>query len=153
MNIEYWLFVTQNWNETPYSGKFSWGPIFMVFADKLLSVKIRSTKYSSSQKTVTLPFCSAPFRRRCTVHASCIFRMHACIISNWAWSFDVQKKEGQLVDSPTRINSFILLWSSKLFWGSSLLPLFDFERILRSRLDWVRNLLSTIDQFHVASRL
>ena len=44
-------------------------------------------------------------------------RMHACIISNWAWSFDVQKKEGQLVDSPTRIDSFILLWSSKLFWG------------------------------------
>ena len=26
----------------------------------------------------------------------------------------------------TRINSFILLWCSKLFWGSSLLLLFDF---------------------------
>ena len=59
------------------------------------------------------------------------FRMHACIIGNWAWSFDVQKKKGQLVDSPTRIDSFILLWSSKLFWGSLLLPLFDFERVLR----------------------
>ena len=33
-----------------------------------------------------------------------LFRMHACIISNSVWSFNVQKKEGQLVDSPTRID-------------------------------------------------
>ena len=32
------------------------------------------------------------------------FRIHACIISNSVWSFDVQEKEGQLVDSPTRID-------------------------------------------------
>ena len=63
------------------------------------------------------------------------FCMHACIISNWAWSFNVQKKkEGQLVNLPTRINSFIL-WSSKLFWGSSLLLLFGFEWVLRSTLE------------------
>ena len=79
------------------------------------------------------------------------FRMHACIISNWAWSFDVQ--EGQLVDSPTRIDSFILLWSSKLFWGTSLLLLFNLERVLRSRLDWVRSLLLTINQSRVANWL
>ena len=47
----------------------------------------------------------------------------------------MQKKEGQLVDSPTRIDSFILLWSSKLFWGSSLLLLFNFEQVLRLKLD------------------
>ena len=61
-----------------------------------------------------------------------LFRMHACIISNWAWSFDMQKKEGQLVDSPTRIDSFMLLWSSELFWVTSLLLLFDFFRFLAS---------------------
>ena len=59
------------------------------------------------------------------------FRMHVCIISNWAcmhaWSVDMQKMKVQLIHSPTGINSFILLRSSKLFWGSSLLPVFDFE--------------------------
>ena len=84
------------------------------------------------------------------------FCMYACIINNWAWFFDVQKKkEGQHVDSPTRIDlcSFILLWSSKLFWGGSLLSLFDFELVLRLRLDWVRSLLLTINQSRVANWL
>jgi hypothetical protein len=31
-------------NNIPYSRKFSWGPIFAVFTDKLLSAKIRPTK-------------------------------------------------------------------------------------------------------------
>ena len=81
------------------------------------------------------------------------FHMHACIISNWEWSFNVQKNEGQLVALPTGIDSFILLWSSKLFWGSSLLPLFDFERVLWLRLNWVRSMLSTINRPRVANQL
>jgi hypothetical protein len=51
-----------------------------------------------------------------------LFRMHACTISNWAWSSEMQKKmKGQLVHLPTRIDSFILPRSSKLFLSSSLL--------------------------------
>ena len=43
---------------------------------------------------------SVPFRPVQTpLHSSCQpFRMHAYIISNWAWSFDVHKKESQLVE-------------------------------------------------------
>ena len=114
--------------------------------------------YSRSQKNGDA---SVPFRPVQTpLHpfmpaVSFPFRMHAYawIISNWAWSFNVQKKKGQFVDSPTRIDSFILLWSSKLFWGSILPPLFDFERVLQSRLDWVWSLLSMIDRSCVANRL
>ena len=81
------------------------------------------------------------------------FRMHACTISNWAWSFDMQKNERPARSLPTRIDNFLLLQSSKLFWGSSLLPLFNFERVLRLRLDWVWSPLWTIDRPRVANRL
>ena len=40
-----------------------------------------------------------------------------------------KKMKGQLVHSPTRIDSLILPWSSKLFWGSSPQPLFNLERV------------------------
>ena len=90
------------------------------------------------KKMVTLLFHSAPFRRHYTVHASRTVSVpYARVHNKLGVVFRCAKKEGQLVDSPTRINSFILLWSSKLFWGSLLLPLFDFERVLRLRLDWV----------------
>ena len=51
--------------------------------------------------------------------------------------------ESQLVCSPTRIDSFILPSSSKVFWGSALLPFFDFGWVLQLRLNWDRNQLST----------
>jgi hypothetical protein len=74
------------------------------------------------------------------------FCMHACTISNWAWSpCKVKKMKGQLFHSPTRIDSFILPWSSKLFWSCSLLPLFFFEWVLRSRLE------SAIDDWSISS--
>ena len=56
------------------------------------------------------------------------------------------KLESQLVRSPSRIDSFILPPSSKVFWGSAPLPLFDFGQVLRSRLDWDRSLLLTNDR-------
>ena len=121
-----------------------------------VEVLVYLRNYSSSKKkTVTFLFHSAhpdgialfmiavPFP----------FHMHAYTISNWVWSFNVQKMKGQLVHSPTRIDSFILPWSSKLFWGSSLLPLFDFERVLQLRLDWVWSPLSTIDRPRIANWL
>ena len=49
------------------------------------------------------------------------------------------KAESQLVHSPSRMDSFILPLSSKVFWGSALLPLFDLGWILRSRLDCYRS--------------
>ena len=52
--------------------------------------------------------------------------------------------ESHLICSPTRIDSFILPSSSKVFWGSALLLFFDYWRVLRSRLDWDRSQLSTI---------
>ena len=80
---------------------------------------------------------SVPFRPVQTpLHHSCQpFHFHSVCTRVIILGVIFRKKEGQLVDSPTRIDSFILLWSSKLFWDSSLLPLFDFERVLRSRLD------------------
>ena len=83
--------------------------------------------------------------------------MHVYTISNWAWSSDMQEKKKSerpahsLADY--RIDSLILPRSSKLFWGSSLPLLFDFERVLRSRLDWVWSQLTTIDWPRVANRL
>ena len=60
-----------------------------------------------------------------------------------------KKMKGQLVHSLTRIDIFILPWSSKLFWSSSLLSLFDFKRVLRSRLEvccrWLIELALPID--------
>lgn len=47
------------------------------------------------KKMATFPFHPAPFRHRFTVHASHTvsipYIMHVCTISNWAWSFKVQK--------------------------------------------------------------
>jgi hypothetical protein len=83
--------------------------------------------YSRSQKNgdIFVPFCpvqtaSVPFM----LVVPFPFHMHACTISNWVWSFDVQKMKGQLVHLLTRINSLILPRSS------SLLPLFNSERVL-----------------------
>ena len=64
-----------------------------------------------------------------------------------------KEMKGQLVHSPTRIDSFILPRSSKLFWSSSLLSLFVFEWVLWSRLDWVWSPLLMIDSPCVGSRL
>ena len=64
-----------------------------------------------------------------------------------------KKMKGQLVHSPTRIDSFLLLQSPKLLWGSLLLPLFDFEQVLWSRLNWVWSPLSTINRSRVANWL
>ena len=71
--------------------------------------------YSSSQKKVTFSFRSALSRRHRTVLAS---------------------RSIHIIGSPTRIDSFILPQSSQVFWGNALLPLFDFGRVLQSRLDW-----------------
>ena len=73
--------------------------------------KLYMYMYSRSQKNDDASVLFRPIQT--PLHRSCQpFRMHACIISNWAWSFDMQKKEGQHIDSPNRIGSFILLWSS-----------------------------------------
>ena len=82
------------------------------------------------------------------------FPFHA--VSNWVWPSDMQKIKGPLIHSPT---SSILRQSSKLFWGSSLMPLFDFEKVLQSRLDWVwsslagQPLLLTFDWPRIANWL
>ena len=64
------------------------------------------------------------------LHHSCQpFRMHACIISNWAWSFDKQKKEGQLVDS-----LIVSRLEPRLTFGYGLLNCFGAVRYCRSSI-------------------
>ena len=86
------------------------------------------------QKPVMFLFRSVPSRWCRTVHASRSIHMHVQLAIT-SVVFQSVKMESLLVRSPTRIDSFILLPSSKVFWGSALLLLFDFGRVLRWRLN------------------
>ena len=81
------------------------------------------------------------------------FHMYMHTIDNNGRGLPKCKMESQLVRLPTRINSFILPLSFKVFWGSALLLLFDLDWVLWLKLDRDRSQLSTIDWPGVANRL
>ena len=85
--------------------------IFVVY--KITSNVIQVSKSSAAMRNQLEVFVYGPFLllaafdsvfisvSNCTLHVN-----QASAISNWAWSFDVQKMKGQLVRSPTRINVY-----------------------------------------------
>ena len=66
-----------------------------------------------------------------------LFYMYVCTISNNRHGCWWVKMKSQLICLPSRINSFILPRSSKVFWGSALLQLFDFEQLSSMIKAWL----------------
>jgi hypothetical protein len=102
-------------------------------------------------KTVTFTFRTVPSKRNTSVPFTVPFpfRTRKRLINTLGVSYRRVKNQSR---SSTRIDVFILLRSSQLHWVTVLLPLFDFERVLRSPLDCEQILLSKTDRSTIANR-
>ena len=119
--------------------------------DIMCSFSQGATIYSTRHENgdISVPFC---LNGICSMLFAVLFPFRTCKwpintlgVSYW--------RQSKLVRLLTGIDTFTLPWSSKLCWDTVLLPLIDFERVLRSPLDWEQISLSTINWASIANWL